>query len=103
MMGLNMATTTEFMTVENAATLYIITWVLACNWVFFIPKRVTHMFRGICWGLTLPLMLGVTYYLDRHFMGVPHHAWQESTVYVVFIFMSFLFSTIGFLSFKTKS
>ena len=89
-------------TVENTATLYIIMWILTCNWVFFLPKRLPHIFRGIGWGLSLTLMLGVAYYLDRHYIVAPHQAWQESTVYVVFVFMSFLFSTIGFLLLKTR-
>lgn len=90
------------MTVMTTSTLYIIFWFFACNWVFFLlPKHTADLARTGAWLLTLSLVLLAGFFLDRHYLGPPHQAWQESTVYVVFFFMSLLFSTVGYLFMKS--
>lgn len=90
------------MNVLTVSTFYVIFWVLACNLPFFLTKELRDSARFLIWLLTLVAVLGVGYYLDQRFIGPPHQAWQESTVYVVFVFMSVLFSTPGYLLMKSR-
>ena len=91
------------MSVLTAATFYIIFWFLACNWPFFLNRKLRDRARAAIWVLTLAIVLLVGYMLDKHYLGPPHQAWQESTVYVVFIFMSVLFCTVGYLLMKART
>lgn len=91
------------MTTMTTATFYIIFWFFASNWVFFVPKQLNNFYRVVLWLLTLAAVLYVGYHLDQKYIsGPPHQAWQESTVYVVFFFMSLLFSTVGYLLMKSR-
>lgn len=91
------------MTVMTYSTFYIIGWFFACNWVFFLlPKYRNNLYRTALWLITLGVVLYAGYLLDQHFIGPLHQAWQGSTVYVVFFFMSVLFSTVGYLFMKSR-
>ena len=90
------------MTVSTAATLYILGWFVACNWVFLLPKRISLRIQSTLWFFTLLFVLYGGYWLDRYFLAAPHQLWQGSTIYAVFIFISLLMSTIGFLYQKSR-